>query len=192
MNLRIVCVAALAIGVLACANKPKQAGSRESGQSRLMGQTFAGQNQCNPTNHLRPFIIEWDATDALPFPLCVSVKERPGLEISVALGNNVLADHGQTVHDESLGAVPVPRLRVVAPGSHAQSCSHPKGEPIPARFRPALDEAPVSRGFDLAADLAIPLADEEGWFSASELIARDPHDAVPLITELEERLVSCL
>ena len=67
MNLRIVCVSALAIGVLACANKPKQAGSRESGQSRLMGQTFAGQNQCNPTNHLRPFIIEWDATDMSSF-----------------------------------------------------------------------------------------------------------------------------
>ena len=38
--------------------------------------------------------IEWDAGDALPFPLCVSVKERPGLEISVALGNIVLVDHG--------------------------------------------------------------------------------------------------
>ena len=44
--------------------------------------------------------IFWGAADALPFPLCVSVKERPGLEISVALGNIVLADHGQTVRDD--------------------------------------------------------------------------------------------
>ena len=29
--------------------------------------------------------IAWDAADALPFPLCLSVKERPGLEVSVAL-----------------------------------------------------------------------------------------------------------
>jgi hypothetical protein len=132
--------------------------------------------------------ITWDTTDALPFPLCVSVKERPGLEMSVALGNNVLVDHGQTVRDESLGVVPLARLRRVPPASHAQSCSHSAGEPIPARFRPALDEAPVSRGFDLAADLAIPLSDEERWFSATELIARDPHGAVPLITTLEGRL----
>ena len=38
--------------------------------------------------------IAWDAADALPFPLCLSVAERPGLEVSVALGNVVLADHG--------------------------------------------------------------------------------------------------
>ena len=51
----------------ACANKPGVAGNRESGQSRLMGQTFAGANKCNPENHLRPFIIEWDATDMSSF-----------------------------------------------------------------------------------------------------------------------------
>ncbi|HKH70520.1 MAG TPA: hypothetical protein VKA59_04180, partial [Vicinamibacterales bacterium] len=38
--------------------------------------------------------IEWDSSDALPFPLCLSVKDRPGLEVSVARGNIVLADHG--------------------------------------------------------------------------------------------------
>ena len=32
-----------------------------------MGQTFAGQNACNPDDHLRPFIIEWDATDMASF-----------------------------------------------------------------------------------------------------------------------------
>lgn len=40
---------------------------RDSGQSRLMDQTFAGKNACNPDNHERPFIIEWDATDRSSF-----------------------------------------------------------------------------------------------------------------------------
>jgi len=40
---------------------------RESGQSRLMDGTFAGKNACNPDNHLRPFVIEWDATDRSSF-----------------------------------------------------------------------------------------------------------------------------
>jgi len=42
-------------------------GSRDSGQSNLMADSFAGKNACNPENHLRPFIIEWDATDASSF-----------------------------------------------------------------------------------------------------------------------------
>ena len=50
--------------------------------------------------------IAWDARDALPFPLCLSVKAQPGLDISVALGNIVLADHGLTFTGEALGSVP--------------------------------------------------------------------------------------
>jgi hypothetical protein len=47
--------------------------------------------------------IEWGAEDALPFPLCISsIKERDDGEyvienVSIALGNIVLADHGQTI-----------------------------------------------------------------------------------------------
>ena len=29
--------------------------------------SFAAQNACDPKNHLRPFIIEWDATDRSSF-----------------------------------------------------------------------------------------------------------------------------
>src|SRR5262249_50978770 len=54
--------------------------------------------------------ITWDVADALPFPLCLSVVERPGLEVSVAMGNIVLADHRRTVADERLGSVPPPTL----------------------------------------------------------------------------------
>ena len=46
---------------------PGMSGTRESGQSKLMAETFAGKNACNPENHERPFIIEWDATDMSQF-----------------------------------------------------------------------------------------------------------------------------
>jgi len=32
-----------------------------------MNESFAAKNACNPENHLRPFIIEWDATDRSSF-----------------------------------------------------------------------------------------------------------------------------
>ncbi|MBX3208963.1 MAG: hypothetical protein KF764_28280 [Labilithrix sp.] len=40
---------------------------RESGQSRLIEKTFAGKNRCNPQDHTRPFVIEWDGTDTSSF-----------------------------------------------------------------------------------------------------------------------------
>ena len=142
--------------------------------------------------------IVWDAADALAFPLCLSVMERPGLKISMALGNIVLADHGQTVSGESLGSVRKSHLLRVAVAAGAQSCQRAEGEPIPARFRPTLARAPLTQGFDLAKDLKIPLAldkslsalpgQDEGWWSASALIARDPHDALPQINKLDGEL----
>jgi hypothetical protein len=125
--------------------------------------------------------IEWDATDALPFPLCVSVEERPGLEISRGLGNIVLVDHGQTVAGENLGAVPASRLRRAPVARCARCCTTAEVEEIPVRFRPALAQAPLTRGFDLESDLGVPLTDEDRWLSATTVIARDPHDALPLI-----------
>ena len=54
--------------------------------------------------------IEWMEADALPFPLCVALVEVPEEEqvkgaaktqpVSVALGNNVLADHGRTIEPD--------------------------------------------------------------------------------------------
>lgn len=53
--------------------------------------------------------IEWDQADALPFPLCVSVRPEgavEGTKVSVARGNIVLADHGQTMNLDSLELMP--------------------------------------------------------------------------------------
>ncbi len=58
---------ALSVPFMACGNRPGVGRARDSGQSSLMGQTFAGQHTCDPDNHPRPFIIEWDATDMSSF-----------------------------------------------------------------------------------------------------------------------------
>ncbi len=57
----------LLIGGNACSLAAHTKADRASGQSNLMADTFAGKNACNPENHLRPFIIEWDATDMSSF-----------------------------------------------------------------------------------------------------------------------------
>ena len=60
--------------------------------------------------------IEWHPTDALPFPLCLWLVEVPPEErgtdgreyepVSIVRGNIVLADHGRSIADETLPAVP--------------------------------------------------------------------------------------
>ncbi|WP_341649533.1 hypothetical protein [Thauera humireducens] len=60
--------------------------------------------------------IRWHADDALPFSLCLSSEtdathgSRQIDGVSIALGNNLLVDHGRSVVGEHLGRVPAPRL----------------------------------------------------------------------------------
>ena len=55
--------------------------------------------------------ITWDSADALPFPLCISTKvvtetgEKLMVDMSLAHGNIVLADHGQTMAGETIGKI---------------------------------------------------------------------------------------
>ncbi len=78
--------------------------------------------------------IRWHAQDALPGPLCLSADDT---ETAVAWGNLVLADHGETVADEDLGAVPAPQLtRVGACATDAAT--------VPARYRPVLQRRPLT------------------------------------------------
>jgi hypothetical protein len=69
---------------------------------RLTGVTPTTHNQTQTVG------IEWDVEDALPFDLCLtaSYEGTQVVDISLALGNIVLADHGQTVRDEALPPVP--------------------------------------------------------------------------------------
>lgn len=65
--LRLTLPLLLIAGVASSCTVMKTKGNRASGQSQLMDDTFAGQNACNPDNHDRPFIVEWDATDMSSF-----------------------------------------------------------------------------------------------------------------------------
>lgn len=94
--------------------------------------------------------IRWHGDDALPFPLCISARTGPSFgdafidEVSVARGNIVLADHGRTITDEDLGTVPAPHLHL-APVPDADRCDPPARVAIPPRFRPTLQERPLTR-----------------------------------------------
>lgn len=100
---------------------------------------------------MRVVEIEWAAADALPFPLCLwevtvggdASQREP---VSVALGNIVLADHGQTIADEELPPVPLPNpaLTKVQP-SNVSSCNEQVIVPTSPRFRPKLKEIPVTQ-----------------------------------------------
>ncbi|OJY30488.1 MAG: hypothetical protein BGO98_27630 [Myxococcales bacterium 68-20] len=69
---RVIVLSSLAFSLLAACGAGNQpvAGTtapRESGQSRLIEKTFAGKDRCNPQDHTRPFVIEWDGTDISSF-----------------------------------------------------------------------------------------------------------------------------
>lgn len=139
--------------------------------------------------------IAWDPADALLFPLCLSVPDKPGLDVSVALGNIVLADHGAAVHEPDPDTAPeqgrwtvhdrTPPL-VLAPGAPEQCCERPIRVPVPPRFRPALKHAPLTHGFDLDALLAVPVAEDEAWWPASALLAIAPREATPRIALVDD------
>jgi hypothetical protein len=109
----------------------------------------------DPVTHQQIVEIEWDATDALPFPLCLSSitdaehKSEHVEAVSVARGNVALADHGRTV-SEDLGAV-------VAD----------------APFRPVLDQGPPT--------FAAPLPAGFGKRPAAVLRAGSPREARPAL-----------
>ena len=98
--------------------------------------------------------IEWQEEDALPFPLCISTitdldhGETYLDRVSVAYGNVVLVDHGRTIETETLGTVPTAQLTAAVESSHL-SCDRPTAPIIPPRFRPQLDEIPLTHALPL-------------------------------------------
>lgn len=127
--------------------------------------------------------IEWDATDALPFPLCISSVAATGEElenVSVALGNIVPADHGITAGAEPLGTVPEPvrsRLprREENGGSGDDRCKPARPEPIFPRFRPVLKLAPITQAAPFDASK-----------SAAAAMHRSLRECLPAITLTSE------
>ncbi len=128
--------------------------------------------------------IEWAAADALPFALCLGVAERPELEISVALGNIILADHGRSLPAESLPAVTDEVRRLAPQPRRADVCEQPEPERVPVRYRPVLASAPLSWGFDVAALMAALPSAAPGappMWPASGLLKLPPRAATPRV-----------
>lgn len=128
--------------------------------------------------------IKWAAKDALPFPLCVSSntgdehESKHVPDVSIALGNIVLADHGRTWEEVDLGQVPRSMLeRVRLPQDGDSGSPHDaRREPIPPRFRPSLPETPVTQAAPYDHDL------EKRPGSAYETMHWKPGEALPAIT----------
>ena len=99
--------------------------------------------------------IQWSTEDALPFPVCLSSTFLDSnndqtfvTDVSVALGNIVLADHGLTFSGKSLGTVPQPAL-FYPPDPSADRCRPSRPAPLPVRFRPQVLDGPVTQAVPL-------------------------------------------
>jgi hypothetical protein len=127
--------------------------------------------------------ITWDAVDALPFPLCISAND--GTEnISVALGNNVMVDHGLTMEDEEESAlqpsvVPAPQMQYAGNGTGCgcDSCGSAETETVAPRFFPKLKRAPLTHV--ATTDFTDP------YLPAASLMAWEMRDTTPAITLTE-------
>jgi hypothetical protein len=103
-----------------------------------------------PTTHsLDVTEIEWSVDDALPFALCLSARvgapdgSQLPVEVAVARGNIVLADHGSTVATDDLGQVPAPTI-MYPPSAAGGPCAISDPRPVPPRFRPRLKNEPLA------------------------------------------------
>lgn len=130
--------------------------------------------------------IRWEGDDALPFALCVSSRldESVGgglaTRVSRALGNIVLADHGRSISDEDIGAVPQPHLQLVPTGS-GDPCDRPEPLTVPPRFVPSLAERPVTQ--------AVPFDSITGILSARSASNPDDSRRRPVVSLSSETAV---
>ncbi len=95
--------------------------------------------------------IQWSQDDALLFPVCVSStyadangNKTTVTDVSVVYGNVVLADHGLSISEKSLGTVPQPRI-MLPPSPTADRCQLSAPTPLPVRFRPPLPDSPLTQ-----------------------------------------------
>ena len=114
--------------------------------------------------------IEWAATDALTFPLCISVQAPPPdcsclRNVSVARGNVILVDNGEKTGEE-LGLVPALSSSQTCP----TKCHDSEITITPGRFRPSLTQSPLT--FSQPITPGGP---------AAALVVQDPRLAVPWI-----------
>ena len=124
----------------------------------------------DPLNGQHVVNITWDTEDALPFPLCLSaLGPAPDCmmlrDVSIACGNVILVDHGQTI-EEGLGEVP-----------EKESIECCKGEGvladsvfIPGLYNPELQKLPLTH--------CEPLDNNK---PASQTLIQDVRSSIPKI-----------
>jgi hypothetical protein len=136
--------------------------------------------------------IEWAAGDALPFALCLSNMYGASYYdgVSVALGNNALADNGRTIAAEALPPVPAPNPALtIAQPSGNNRCAHPAPvTPKPPRYNPSLAQAPLTFAdpYDptAAANAALNSCVVDGLLPSVSLTAEPGGDAWTVVADL--------
>jgi hypothetical protein len=156
---------------------PADADPRHRQAVRLTRVTPAVDPLYNPP-HGQPIVeIEWASEDALTFPLCISALAPPPdcscmENVSVARGNVILVSHGRRTC-ETLGTVPTESTTERCP----TECAPAEVQIVPGRFRPRLQERPLTWSDPLPPDGSAgdPVA------AAAALIVQDPRKALPWI-----------
>ena len=99
--------------------------------------------------------IQWSTDDALPFPVCISSTfvnssgdQQALTNVSVVLGNVVLADQGLSFTGVNIGTVPEPDL-FQPPNAAADRCNPSAPTPFPVRYWPLLPDSPVTQAVPL-------------------------------------------
>ncbi|MFL6861895.1 MAG: putative baseplate assembly protein [Allosphingosinicella sp.] len=115
--------------------------------------------------------VEWCVEDALPFPLCLSSRaDPPGCEalrdVSVALGNVILADEGQRTAEDLPPVQSCLTLRRCA-----DDCAGAEQSEVPERYRPRLRRPEPT--FASPHRVAIPSAGGCGGAAAAAALAQD-------------------
>jgi hypothetical protein len=152
----------------------------------------AGEPLVDPLDATEITNVTWHEADALPFPICISSRTADAKTIdgvAVARGNIVLVDHGRSVR-QGLGSVPVSRLLL---DRQADDWCASSREPVPPRFRPPLDEGPLSafgtviRPGDTASGqeaVRLRFDPRSSAAAAFEFEMRDVRPAIELLSEL--------
>jgi len=138
--------------------------------------------------------IEWALEDALPFPVCISSETETQAKgnqaiiksyvnnVSIVLGNIVLADHGRLISKEDIGTIAEPHLQLIEnaesnSGSAEKSDAHCNGiqlVTVASRNKFTLDYAPLT--------YAMPIDKDKPAQSAYESMHWQVADTIPSIT----------
>jgi hypothetical protein len=129
--------------------------------------------------------IQWAQADALPFPVCISSTyldangdSQTATDVSIVLGNIVLADHGLTFPPAPLtpNVVPEPRL-YYPPDPGADRCQPSSPTALPVRYRPTVPDSPLTQAIPLTTvplpGIGIPLTTTPAFLTGGQVALMD-------------------